>query len=489
MVDLRERGRFKRVGRMSIAEILKRTLVRRIAYIVVAATLAWFGLGEARAEVGPVCKPKNVQGVWVCDQGIAYDQANVLQNFTDRCNTDYAQHPYKRAVNLAVIGPITSGDQYFYRASATCQISSNGTTWTTGQMLVFEHYYGKGCAARNAETEWINQEGGPRLATMECSGGCRWELQAPYRTSENKLISDGSTHTIYYGKIEWTGATCPTNTPDLNWKENVKPKEQECVPAGSGQTYCVKKTGENCYTLISGRMKCWRPGQTGEATDGSVLQIAKNGPTPPNGPNQPPPPGENWVQGPGTSNVTTDTVNNVMTTTNITNYSSSGGSPAGAGNTGEANTGESGNGQSGGIPGGTGDSGSDNTSVGGQNCGSAPVSSGDPLLSQIAYQAWATRCAISDRNKQQDDQAESLSNADDGLGTGDESGIFGDGMDITGQLSESLIGGGGGQCATGWNLMGKPIELPGEFWSLASWIGMLIVALAYLWAAVLLSES
>ena len=36
----------------------------------------------------------------------------------------------------------------------------------------------------------------------------------------------------------------------------------------------------------------------------------------------------------------------------------------------------------------------DNTSSGGGTCSSAPVSQGDGLLAQIAFQAWRTRCAV-----------------------------------------------------------------------------------------------
>lgn len=39
-------------------------------------------------------------------------------------------------------------------------------------------------------------------------------------------------------------------------------------------------------------------------------------------------------------------------------------------------------------------SGLGNTSGGGGNCDTPPSSTGDPILAQIAYQAWATRCAV-----------------------------------------------------------------------------------------------
>ena len=42
-------------------------------------------------------------------------------------------------------------------------------------------------------------------------------------------------------------------------------------------------------------------------------------------------------------------------------------------------------------------SGNGNTSGGGGNCSTPPSSTGDPILAQIAYQTWATRCAIEGR--------------------------------------------------------------------------------------------
>src|SRR5690606_27520355 len=81
------------------------------------------------------------------------------------------------------------------------------------------------------------------------------------------------------------------------------------------------------------------------------------------------------------------------------------------------------------------DDGDENGSTGGGDCDTPPVNSGDPLLSQIAMQTWSTRCAISDRNAQQDQQAADLAGEGDGFGVVDEEGIFGgEGTDITSQL-------------------------------------------------------
>lgn len=350
----------------------------------------------------------------------------------------------------------------------------------------------KPCSARNADLGGVNQPiKWADSSADQCIAECKYSIVSDYQTKNVVVSYGGQTSpagTRYGGRWEYTGDRCPI--PQSKPKEDEKPK-QECTPATYGQTYCITPDNKECYSASTGRTICWGPSEQGTKTDGPTIQEHMPGQQTPSAP-----PNTTYNS---TTTVTTN-VNNNSSQTTTNNYTTNNNSPAGPSNNGEPanNNGEpttpynpypGGNNGTGNGSGNGNSNGNDNASSGGGDCASPPVSSGDPLLAQIASQTWATRCAISDRNKQQDEQAESLKNADDGLGTVNESGIFGEGSDITGQLSESLIGGGGGQCATGWNLMGKPIELPDGFWSLASWIGMLIVALAYLWAAVLLSEG
>lgn len=98
-------------------------------------------------------------------------------------------------------------------------------------------------------------------------------------------------------------------------------------------------------------------------------------------------------------------------------------------------------------------SGNGNTSGGGGNCAVPPSSTGDPILAQIAYQTWATRCAIEgkgtgDGNGDSDAQPEwTKGNAPPVPGGDDESDIAGSkrfGIGIgPGLLDDADIFGGG----------------------------------------------
>lgn len=469
---------------MSVFEIFKRTAVRRLTSFCVVLVLACAGFcGEASAQTvpPPTCNLAGAPGnTHYCTVQLAYSACVIDRDYSESTK-------YKNATGWKCVDETKLASKGFVcrlGSFSTCALRGyfpsatgcpSGTEWFDSLETC-----DKPCSARNADLspsiKWASS------GDSQCIAECKYNIASDYQTRDITATVGGNTvsaGTLHGGIWEYTGDRCPAGTPPQP-QEDEKPKT-ECTPAANGQTYCMMPNGDACATSSSGRMICWRPSETGTKTDGPNTQTKTNGNESPN-----PPEGSQHT---ASQHVTTTTTTNSSTTT-INTYTTTSGAPAGNSNQG-TNVGSDGKPSGGSGTGGTGTGGDgdENSSGGGGDCGSPPVSSGDALLAQIAHQTWATRCAISDRNKQQDDQAQDLANADDGLGTVDEAGIFGEGSDITGQLSESLIGGGGGQCATGWSLMGEPIELPDGFWSLASWIGMLIVALAYLWAAVLLSES
>ncbi len=283
---------------------------------------------------------------------------------------------------------------------------------------------------------------------------------------------------MYGGKWEYINQTCAVTPPKP--REEEKPQD-ECVAAGGGKTYCVLKNGDFCATATTGRSFCWKPAEEGKKTDGPITQEVKPGVQPPT----PPPGSENVDQ-----KIIEKTSESVTTSTTISTYTTTSGQPAGTKNEGKATdqNGKPISGGSGGTGTGTGTGAGDgdedgNESGGGGDCQAPPVSSGDPLLAQIASQAWATRCAIEDRNKAQDDQAANLAAESDGYEEINVSDIYS--TNTFEGINEGLLGGSAGMCSFGveLSLLGEPIELPGAFWELASWIGMLIVAMAYLWLA------
>lgn len=80
-----------------------------------------------------------------------------------------------------------------------------------------------------------------------------------------------------------------------------------------------------------------------------------------------------------------------------------------------AGGGEEPGGEDGGQPGEG--SGNGNTSSGGGDCGTPPNSHGDQIAAQIAYQAWATRCAV-ERSQDEDGNVKTKETSGTGTGTG-----------------------------------------------------------------------
>lgn len=143
----------------------------------------------------------------------------------------------------------------------------------------------------------------------------------------------------------------------------------------------------------------------------------------------------------------------------------------------------------------------ENVNISGGSCASIPICTGDKCkameYSQLLMQ-WRTACALEKASGGDEEagsttadymaaQAQANKNEADAIAAGgdghegvSESDIWGSG--VAGSISETILGGGGGTCsAPTWTLMGEPIDLPGDWWSLASWIAALLVACAYIW--------
>lgn len=246
-----------------------------------------------------------------------------------------------------------------------------GDTWNEATKTCFEP---DECLKRNAELG--NTEASARPWQTRCIAGCKFGVapgQGPLVAVEG-LVS---------AKFAYTGEMC--DAVPMPPREDEKPKEQECKPAGAGQTLCLKPNGDHCYSASSGRQICWKPGQTGEQNDGPNKQKRDAGPNPIPPSNLQLPSGDTLTKN-GTSTTTTTTVTNNSTTTNITttttNYTTTNGTNAGNTNDGENSDG-SGK-----------DKGDGKGASGGGDCKTPPIVTGDAILGMVATQAWATRCAV-----------------------------------------------------------------------------------------------
>ncbi|KGM56252.1 hypothetical protein N800_08585 [Lysobacter daejeonensis GH1-9] len=333
-------------------------------------------------------------------------------------------------------------------------------------------------------------------------------MQPGFETETNQSISDGTTKTVYRGVMEYTGDPCGAVPIDPNWdtpeKNNDIPK-QECQQVGTF-TMCKKPDGQHCASASNGRQFCWKPGETGEKTDGPVMQKKNAGPT------EIPPslslPNGDTLQKQGDSVKTTTTTNNSTTTTTTTNYTTVNGTNAGPTNQGESSSGD-GSGQEGGQ---------ENGLAGGVSCDAPPVATGDPILGSIALQTWKTRCQgeahkssgagdcealfqcsgdeilcslAMEKRKERCDYEQRFTADNQALADIAAQPDGTEGLNLSdihlsvdrGQINENLLGASSGQCDLTFTLAGQSIDFPPEFWTVMAMIKMLIVAMAYMWIA------
>ncbi|MDR7135724.1 hypothetical protein J2X06_002942 [Lysobacter niastensis] len=243
------------------------------------------------------------------------------------------------------------------------------------------------CLARNNDPGFSKAGPISRAFTSRCISGCKFELKGNGPT----VCTDG----ICTGNYAWTGV-CPATSPPppAPPTEVTKNDPQECVSYGSGQKFCQKTNGEQCYTSSNGKQTCWTAGETGEKNSDNVKQKRDPGPTeiPPN---LTLPNGDTLTKN-GDSKTQTTTITNPgstprTVTTTTTNYVTTNGTNSGPTNDGEKDDGS--------------ESGDDDKEqpgkvTGGGNCEEAnkPMVEGDPLLANIVLQTWATRCAVESGN-------------------------------------------------------------------------------------------
>lgn len=215
--------------------------------------------------------------------------------------------------------------------------------------------------------------------------GCQMRVNETTATKRN-----GQGGSLVSGMFEYTGESCgksaenPEPAPD---KLKPDPPPQECVTYSSGQTFCQKRDGQQCYTTSNGRQNCWNPGETGEKTDGPVLQKRNAGPTEVPPQNLQLPSGDS-LQKSGQSVTDTTTKGGTTITTTTTNYMTTNGTNASGGGTGK-DSGEKGDGT-----GASGEGDDKGSASGGGDCDTPPITTGDPVIGMVATQAWHTRCAV-----------------------------------------------------------------------------------------------
>lgn len=367
---------------MSFLSLFRSAIARRLAYVLVAAALAWLGLGQAHAQT----KQCNVAGS-NCTRPEAYLSCDAhrvawmnLGNTGTLCDAQPNQANGGETGSYVVVQPgygQIPGGQHLWGIGCPA-----GLEWFESEQKCLQP-----CLDRNPSTPpnygyWTLSSAG----TSMCKSGCSFSRGDVLETRGFQVCGSGQcTAAGSQVRAVWSynGAKCdaqPNDPPPPN------DDDVSCTPATANQTYCIRPNGENCYTASSGRMICWKPAEQGTKTDGPTTQTNNADDEQPN-----PPPGSQHTSTVKTS--TSTTTNTTITTTNT--YTTTSGAPAGSTNQGTA-VGADGKPVSGGGTG-TGDgTGEDdgNTAGGGGDCESPPITSGDAILGMVATQTWATRCAV-----------------------------------------------------------------------------------------------
>lgn len=260
--------------------------------------------------------------------------------------------------------------------------------------------------------------------------GCTWNVEHQPFAARFQWFVYRTTGGVYFNGYVGYEIPCPVDKP---WNEELKICGNGCdqrSPLGGGMMSCpgASDLGDCSSSVCSAGCTYRDPGTSaslyGWTVDGLIwIDVVGWEPTGssctpgPDNPEPGTPPTDS--DGDGTSDGNDSSPNN-----------------PGVGGGGNQNDGEGGNGEDNsdacGGPGqpecnadGSGKgSGQGNTSGGGGDCNTPPRSSGDAILAQIAFQTWATRCAV-------------VGNANQGSGTG------------TGTGSGGTGGGGGGGGGTG----------------------------------------
>lgn len=277
----------------------------------------------------------------------------------------------------------------FPTANGGCPV---GTTWDEPTKTC---YSSAACLAKPP----LSQAGTFNLSVSSdrCDAGCKFSYRGQ---SEQMTIADGTPIKIGFGgTFKPTGAACASGDPVADASDKAPP-DQSCAPAPDGQTFCVKKDGRQCYSATTGRQICWRPGETGEKTDGEVLQVRVAGGTAGPATMQAP---YGAMFEPAASGVKImaeygwfrdeGPASDVTVTTTTQNHTASNGVNAGGSS---PDAGENSDGTSGTSTGGAGDSGTGTgaggSASGGEACATPPVCSGDPVGCAVLAQQFAARC-------------------------------------------------------------------------------------------------
>lgn len=278
-----------------LAEQFGRALVRRVVFLFVAAVLAYFSVGRASAQSGFECSSSD----WQCTASQAHAA----------CRADLQQYyPTRLAHECEVWGPTSFRGLYGVGSGSS------------GAFRVYVH---TGCGAGKSWNTVLQKCDvscsekpplGPTIGLLKsevCVGGCMYS-GVPTSSFSLESGSSGAIDFGSFGGFTPTGANC--GVPDEAKTDSA------CAPI-NGQTVCVRPDGQHCHkSATTKRFFCWKPGETGEKSEGPDVSKTNAGPDAippninlPNGDTLTPAGNPVTVTNTGSGNTTTTTTNNYTT--------------------------------------------------------------------------------------------------------------------------------------------------------------------------------
>lgn len=213
-----------------------------------------------------------------------------------------------------------------------------------------------------------------------CIDGCKVN-HGPYtQVTVNGTVTSQGEERAYTGDV----CTAVSGEPEVTAEEAADEPEESCVPAGSGQTFCLKPDGRQCTTASTGVTFCWTTDQQGSQVDGDQAQTRRSEDrtvAPPTATTE----DEEWDRSEG--HQATACVNSTCTTYNVTNWNSV---PVGTGDPGDGSGEESSEGAGDGELG----TGFGNPST---KCGEPPSCGGEDAIGcAMLKQHYNLACKVSD---------------------------------------------------------------------------------------------
>ena len=205
---------------VTIGELFKRAIVRRVAYVVVALVLGYLGIGRAQAQGYPQCGANPV----TCSQSEAAQAQQLQSNGMEACRSVYGNDPALTQANPTNMGHEPENTPPRYRVFWTCTFSWGGPingAWR-------EHYY---TASQCPEGQIWNDE------KLECQAPCTGRPDVTLTPTPGFQIPNGSVGCsggcLYMSHSNGDGTLSGTFIGDSATCD-LFPNPNECTDNGAG---------------------------------------------------------------------------------------------------------------------------------------------------------------------------------------------------------------------------------------------------------------